>query len=64
MNENTGEKIYRLRTMLGWSRRELKERTGYSIQAIYNWEKGRKEPSAPVIKAMRKTFGPLWNGSS
>lgn len=62
MNENIGEKIFRLRTMLGWSRRELKERTGYSIQAIYNWEKGRGEPSEPVVKAMREAFGPLWNG--
>jgi len=62
MSENIGEKIFRLRTMLGWSREELHERTGYSIQAIYNWEIAGKEPSEPVVKAMQKAFGPLWNG--
>lgn len=62
MRETVGEKILRLRTMLGWSRKELRKRTGYSIQAIYNWEKGRGEPSEPVVKAMRKAFGAVWNG--
>ena len=62
MSETIGDKIFRLRTMLGWSREELKERTGYSVGAIYNWEKGKGEPSAPVVKAMRKAFWPHWDG--
>jgi len=62
MSENIGEKIFRIRTMLGWSRKELKERTGYSIQAIYEWEKGKRPPPRPAVIIMEKTFGPLWNG--
>jgi DNA-binding transcriptional regulator YiaG len=49
--------ILAARTRLGWSRRELSERTGIGTASIFRWETRRKRQSRSNDMLLRMAFG-------
>jgi len=52
-----GERIKTLRAEREWTRRTLSSLTGFTEQAIVDWEKGKYVPSERGIRALEKAFG-------
>ncbi len=46
-----------LRTERGWSQQDLAVKLGVSASTVYNWERGRFEPTASKFKAIALAFG-------
>lgn len=42
--------------VLGWSRRELSEKTGYSVTSIQNFEQGFRPYSTPISEAQWRKY--------
>lgn len=55
---NLGMKtIEALRRERGWTQRTLGAMVGVSGQAVYNWERGAKLPSAITLRKLAEAFG-------
>ncbi len=48
--------IRQLREARGWSQLELANRIGVTPSTVYNWERGRSEPSASTLRQIARTF--------
>lgn len=49
--------IRELRTEQGWSQQDLATKIGVSVATVYNWERGKYEPTVSKFKAMALAFG-------
>ena len=49
--------IKELRLSLKMSRRDFAEKVGVCYESVRSWEDGRRQPSSPAIKLMRKMRG-------
>lgn len=52
-----GQRIYELRTSLGWSQVELSKRLGVAKQTVSNWENENIQPSIEMLIRLSKIFG-------
>lgn len=61
-NRAVGERLATMRRKLGLSQRDFAERLGVSVRAYQNYERGEREVSATLIRALYKTFRiePSW----
>jgi putative transcriptional regulator len=48
--------IRELREAKGWSQLELANRLGVTPSTVYNWERGRSEPTASTLRRIARTF--------
>jgi transcriptional regulator with XRE-family HTH domain len=44
------------RALVGWSQRELAQRTGLDVNTIKGFEQGRSNPTRSTLIALRKAF--------
>jgi transcriptional regulator with XRE-family HTH domain len=49
--------IRELREDRGWTQLELANKLEVTPATVYNWERGRYEPSASKLRAIAQTFG-------
>lgn len=49
--------IRELRTERGWSQQDLAVKLEVTSSTVYNWERGRFEPTASKFKALALAFG-------
>ena len=49
--------IRQLREAQGWTQLELANKLEVTPATVYNWERGRYEPSASKLRAIAQTFG-------
>ena len=49
--------IRELREGRGWTQLELANKLGVTPATVYNWERGRYEPSASKLRAIARAFG-------
>ena len=49
--------IRELRAERGWSQNELAVKLGVTPVTVYNWERGKYEPTASTFKAIALAFG-------
>ncbi len=49
--------IRQLRDEHGWTQLELAIKLGVTPLTIYNWERGKYEPSASKLRAIAQAFG-------
>ncbi len=49
--------IRELRTKQGWSQQDLAVKIGVSVATVYNWERGKYEPTVSKFKALALVFG-------
>lgn len=52
-----GQRIYQLRTALGWSQVELAKRLRVAKQTVSNWENDNIQPSIEMLVRLSKLFG-------
>lgn len=52
-----GDRIRALRERLGWSQRELGEKSGIGLQQIHRYESGKSDPLASALKAVAQQLG-------
>ncbi len=48
--------IRELRESRSWTQLELANKLGVTPATVYNWERGRYEPSASKLRAIARTF--------
>jgi transcriptional regulator with XRE-family HTH domain len=48
--------IRELRTERGWSQQDLAVKLGVTSSTVYNWERGKFEPTASKFKALALAF--------
>jgi putative transcriptional regulator len=48
--------IRELREARGWSQLELANRLGVTPSTVYNWERGRSEPTASTLRRIARVF--------
>lgn len=51
-----GQRIYELRSALGWSQVQLAERLNISKQTVSNWENENIQPSIEMLVRLSKLF--------
>ncbi|MBR5827103.1 MAG: helix-turn-helix transcriptional regulator [Clostridia bacterium] len=51
-----GQRIYELRSALGWSQVQLAERLNISKQTVSNWENDNIQPSIEMLVRLSKLF--------
>ena len=49
--------IRQLREAKGWTQLELANKLEVTPATVYNWERGRYEPSASKLRAIAQVFG-------
>ena len=49
--------IRELREARGWTQLELANRLGVTPATVYNWERGKYEPSASKLRQIAQAFG-------
>jgi putative transcriptional regulator len=49
--------IRQLREAQGWTQLELANKLEVTPATVYNWERGRYEPSASKLRAIAQAFG-------
>ncbi len=49
--------IRELREGRGWTQLELAVKLGVTPATVYNWERGKYEPTASKLRAIAQTFG-------
>ncbi len=49
--------IRELRQERGWTQLELANRLGVTPSAVYNWERGKFEPTASMFRRIARAFG-------
>lgn len=52
-----GQRIYELRSSLGWSQVELSKRLQVAKQTVSNWENENIQPSIEMLVRLSKIFG-------
>ena len=52
-----GDRIKEYRLVRGWTRRQLSNRTGFTDNSIFAWERNDYKPSERGIRALEKAFG-------
>jgi transcriptional regulator with XRE-family HTH domain len=52
----TGRQIQAARALLGWSQEELGDRAQISNSALYRLERGRVDPRASTVEAVRRAL--------
>jgi transcriptional regulator with XRE-family HTH domain len=55
--EDMVKTIRELREGQGWTQLELANKLGVTPATVYNWERGRYEPSASKLRALAGAFG-------
>lgn len=50
------ETIRELRQARGWTQLELANRLGVTPATVYNWERGKYEPTASMFRRIAQTF--------
>ena len=48
--------IRQLREAQGWSQVDLAYRLGVTPSAVYNWERGKHEPTVTMLRKMARLF--------
>ena len=49
--------IRELRVARDWTQLELANRLGVTPATVYNWERGKYEPTASMFRRIARTFG-------
>lgn len=49
--------IRELRQARGWTQLELANRLGVTPATVYNWERGKYEPTASMFRRIAQAFG-------
>lgn len=52
-----GQRIYEIRSSLGWSQVDLAKRLNVAKQTVSNWENENIQPSIEMLIRMAKLFG-------
>lgn len=52
-----GQRIYELRTALGWSQVDLAKKLAVAKQTVSNWENDNIQPSVEMLVRLAKIFG-------
>lgn len=52
-----GQRIYEMRSALGWNQVELAKRLGVVKQTVSNWENDNIQPSIEMMVRLAKLFG-------
>lgn len=56
MENSIGNRIFELRTEMGFSQQKLANEIGVTQKAIDFWEKGMNEPKASYVMRLAKVF--------
>ena len=51
-----GQRIYEIRTAIGWTQVELAKRIGVAKQTVSNWENDNIQPSIDMLVRLAKLF--------
>ena len=49
--------VKQLRAEQGWTQLELANQLGVTPVTVYNWERGKYEPSASMLRKIARVFG-------